>query len=56
LAGWRGGKGELVDLVMARRERIDAELMAIALEGARRQMAARLHYAYSDPTATGEKQ
>jgi len=56
LASWRGGKGELVDLVMARRERIDAELTAIALEGARRQMAARLHYAYSDPTVTGEKQ
>jgi len=55
LAGWRGGKGELTDLVMARRERIDAELMAIALEGERRQMAARLHYAYSEPTLTGEK-
>jgi len=55
LAGWRGGKGELVDLVMARRERIDAELMAIALEGDLRQMAARLHYAYSEPVLTGEK-
>ncbi|MBT9590808.1 MAG: TolC family protein [Thiobacillus sp.] len=55
LAGWRGGKGELADLVMARRERIDAELMAIALEGERRQMAARLHYAYSEPTVSGEK-
>ncbi|MHB1084371.1 MAG: TolC family protein [Thiobacillus sp.] len=56
LAGWRGGKDELVDLVMARRERIDAELMAIALEGERQQMAARLHYAYSEPTLSGEKQ
>ncbi len=56
MAGWRGGKGELVDLVMARRERIDTELMAIALEGERRQMAARLHYAYSEPTLSGEKQ
>lgn len=55
LAGWRGGKGELVDLVMARRERIDAELMAIALEGDLRQMAARLHYAYIEPVLTGEK-
>lgn len=60
LAAWRGGTGELADLVMARRERIDAGLMAIALDGERRQMAARLHYAYgdpaqSDPTATGEK-
>lgn len=56
MASWRGGKGELVDLVMARRERIDAELMAIALEGERRQMAARLHYAYSAPDLSGEKQ
>ncbi len=54
LAAWRGGKGELADLVMARRERIDAELMAIALEGERRQMAARLHFAYGEPTASGE--
>ena len=56
MAGWRGGKGELVELVMARRERIDAELMAIALEGERQQMAARLHYAYSEPNLSGEKQ
>jgi outer membrane protein TolC len=56
MASWRGGKGELVDLVMARRERVDAELMAIALEGERRQMAARLHYAYSAPDLSGEKQ
>ena len=56
MAGWRGGKGELVDLVMARRERIDAELMAIALEGERQKMAARLHYAYSEPTQSGEKE
>ncbi|MBU1223782.1 MAG: TolC family protein [Gammaproteobacteria bacterium] len=60
LAAWRGGKGELADLVMARRERIDAGLMAIALEGERRQMAARLHYAYGDyansePNLSGEK-
>lgn len=56
MASWRGGKGELIDLVMARRERIDAELSAIALEGERQQMAARLHYAYSEPTLSGEKQ
>lgn len=56
MASWRGGKGELVDLVMARRERIDVELRAIALEGERQQMAARLHYAYSEPTLSGEKQ
>ncbi len=56
LAEWRGGKGELVNLVMARRERVDAELMAIALEGERKKMAARLHYAYGEPTLSGEKQ
>ena len=61
MAGWRSGKGELVDLVMARRERIDAELMAIAFEGEHRQMAARLHYAYSEHAdsklvSNGEKQ
>jgi len=56
LADWRGGKGELVNLVMARRERIDAELMAIALEGERKEGAARLHYAYGEPTLSGEKQ
>lgn len=56
LASWRGGKAELADLVMARRERIDAELMAIALDGERRQMAARLYFAYGDPTASGESQ
>lgn len=48
LAGWRGGKGELVDLVMARRERIDAELKTIQIAGERGQMAARLHYAYGE--------
>jgi cobalt-zinc-cadmium efflux system outer membrane protein len=56
MAAWRGGKGELVDLVMARRELIDADLKAIALEGARQQMAAQLHFAYSDPTVSGESQ
>ncbi len=56
LAAWRGGKGELVDLVMARRELVDADLEAIALEGARNQMAAQLHFAYSDPTMTGASQ
>jgi cobalt-zinc-cadmium efflux system outer membrane protein len=56
MAAWRGGKGELVDLVMARREFIDADLKAIALEGARQQMAAQLHFAYSDLTVSGESQ
>lgn len=60
MAGWRSGKGELVDLVMARREHIDTELRAIALEGERGQAAAQLHYAYSEhgdnqSVAPGEK-
>ena len=55
MASWRGGKGELLDLVMARREHIDAELRVIALEGERQQMAARLHFAYSEPTLSGER-
>ncbi|MBT9567972.1 MAG: TolC family protein [Thiobacillus sp.] len=55
-ASWRGGKGELVDLVAARRERVDAELMLIALEGERRQIAARLHYTYNSPAVSGDPQ
>lgn len=49
-AAWRGGQGSLTDLIAARRERIDAELRAIALDGERRQVAARLHYAWGDDT------
>ncbi len=48
MAAWRGGKGSLAEVVAARRERIDAELEAIELDGQRRQVAARLHYAYGD--------
>lgn len=50
MAAWRGGNGSLTDLIGARRERIDAELRAIALEGERQLAAARLHYAYGDAT------
>lgn len=53
-AAWRGGKGALADVVTARRERIDTELKAIAVEGERQQMAVRLHYAYGD--VSGEQQ
>ncbi len=49
-AAWRGATGSLVELIAARRERIDAELEAIALDGARQQLAARLHYAYAAPS------
>ena len=48
LAAWRGTQGTLTDLLAARRERIDAELKAIALEGERKQLAARLHYGYGN--------
>ena len=58
MAAWRGGKGSLTDLIAARRERIDAELKAIALEGERQQVAARLYYAYgnSAPQLAGEQE
>ena len=48
MADWRGGRGSLADLIAARRERIDAELKAIQLAGARLQLAARLHYSYAE--------
>lgn len=48
LAAWRGGQGSLMELVAARRERIDAGLNMLAFEGERRQWAARLHYSYGD--------
>ena len=48
MAAWRGGKGSLAEVVAARREHIDAELKTIELDGQRRQVAARLYYAYGD--------
>ena len=48
MAAWRGGKGSLAEVIAARRERIDTELKVIELEGQRRQVAARLYYAYGD--------
>lgn len=48
MAAWRGGKGSLTEVIAARSERIDAQLKAIELEGQRRQVAARLYYAYGD--------
>jgi outer membrane protein TolC len=48
LADWRGGRGSLADVVAARSQRIDARLKLIALDGERQQIAASLHYAYSD--------
>lgn len=48
MAAWRGGKGSLAEVIAARREHIDTELQVIELEGQRRQVAARLYYAYGD--------
>lgn len=55
-AAWRGGRGSLADVVVARRGRIEADLKAIALGGKRQQVAARLHYTYGEsvPQARGE--
>ncbi|MBK9252658.1 MAG: TolC family protein [Proteobacteria bacterium] len=47
-ADWRSGKGGIMDVVGARRERIDAQLRLISLEGEQRQVAARLHYTYAE--------
>lgn len=52
-AAWRGGQGSLAELIGARRARIDAELKAIELAGARDEMAARLHFTYAQPDEPG---
>jgi cobalt-zinc-cadmium efflux system outer membrane protein len=52
-AAWRGGLGSLAELIAARRARIDAELKAIELAGARDEMAARLHFTYAQPDESG---
>ncbi len=54
MADWRGGKGGLSEVIVARRERIDTELKLIQIAGERSQMAARLHYAFGEHD--GEKQ
>lgn len=54
-AAWSGGQGSLADLVAARRERIDAELDRIDLEGQHRQAAARLYFAYAANTTPEER-
>jgi outer membrane protein, heavy metal efflux system len=54
LAAWRGGKASLADVAAARSERIDARMQLIALRGEAQQMAARLHFTYSE--ALGEQQ
>ena len=48
MADWRGGKIGVMDVINARRERIEAGLKLIALEGERQQVAANLHYTYDE--------
>lgn len=50
LAAWRGKQTELSALIAARSELIDEQLRAIALNGERKRLAARLHYTYSQQT------
>jgi outer membrane protein TolC len=50
LAAWRGNQTDLPALIAARQERMETELKAIALEGERQQLAARLHYTYGEQT------
>jgi outer membrane protein TolC len=47
LAAWRGGQGNLSDVLAARRERIETRLKSIAISGTREELAARLHYSYA---------
>ena len=49
-AAWRGNKGSLTEVIAARREHIESELQSIELDGQRRQLGARLHYAYGEHT------
>lgn len=53
MADWQGGRGSLSDVIIARRERIEAKLRLIEISGERSQMAARLFYAYGEHA--GEK-
>lgn len=56
LAAWRSNKSDLPTLIAARQEHIDAKLKAIALESERQQLAARLHYTYSEQTLKDAEQ
>ncbi|MGE0335222.1 MAG: TolC family protein [Gammaproteobacteria bacterium] len=49
LAAWRGGQGQMTEVLAARRERIETKLKAIAVSGTREKLAARLHYSYAQP-------
>jgi outer membrane protein TolC len=53
MADWRSGKGGVSEVLAARRERVDAGLKLIALDGERRQVAAGLYYTYADHAGAG---
>ncbi len=55
LAAWRSNRSDLATLIAARKERLEAELKAIAIEGDRQQLAARLYYTYSEQTLKHEE-
>ncbi|MEQ8484470.1 MAG: TolC family protein [Pseudomonadales bacterium] len=53
-ADWLADRTGLTAVVAARLELAETRLRAIALDGARRSLAARLHYAYADSNSTQE--
>lgn len=48
MADWRGGKISVMEVIAARRERIEAGLRLIDLEGEQLQTAAQLHFTYAE--------
>ena len=52
LASWKSGKGSLSDVIVARRERLDTQLKAIAVSGELLQTQARLHFTYANGDMT----
>lgn len=48
LAGYRAGKGDLLDVIAARQELIEARLRQVELEAQRARTGARLYFAYGE--------
>ena len=48
LASYRAGKGDLLDVIAARQELIEARLRQVELEAQRARTGARLHFAYGE--------
>lgn len=53
-AAYRGGRGSLVELIAARRERAELLLKTLAMEADRDAIAARLHFSF-DPSTHGDQ-